>query len=259
MTWVVGRSVIVGYAVGLSDIRVTLCDGSERDCLRKIYPVGRMLALGFAGSVAIGFAMVERLATLLGGAAPGMGWDPTIVADWWPADARLVFEQFPEAERKLHAHLIMLGAHPNQNNGDVPWARCYVYRFMSPDFDVQLAPAEHVVSIGSGSGVSHYIQVLAGLRDSDELLQLEAVVPGGVALGTMDSLTKAIAANPTPGVSTRLHLCLVRRDLIEISANDQRYVGHPELDLIMPAVANSKAELEQLLSQAGLSSAGASC
>ena len=49
-----------GFAVGISDIRVTT-PNEERDCLQKIYAVGPGVALGFAGSVAIGFAMVDRL------------------------------------------------------------------------------------------------------------------------------------------------------------------------------------------------------
>jgi hypothetical protein len=50
-----------GYSIGISDIRVTLADGSERDCLQKIHPVAQSIALGFAGSVAIGFRMVSTM------------------------------------------------------------------------------------------------------------------------------------------------------------------------------------------------------
>ena len=60
MTWIVGRSIPFGYSVALSDIRVTL-DGREIDCLQKIYPVGPFIAMGFAGSVPIGFAMIDRM------------------------------------------------------------------------------------------------------------------------------------------------------------------------------------------------------
>jgi hypothetical protein len=34
MTWIVGTPCMFGYGFGISDIRVTLSDGSERDCLR---------------------------------------------------------------------------------------------------------------------------------------------------------------------------------------------------------------------------------
>ena len=54
MTWVVGMPTMFGYGIGISDVRITLADGSERDCLQKIYPVGRFLAMGLAGFVPIG-------------------------------------------------------------------------------------------------------------------------------------------------------------------------------------------------------------
>src|SRR6266511_2331168 len=76
MTWIVGRAVPWGCAAALSDIRVTLADRSEVDCLQKIYPVGRFIALGFAGSVAIGFGMVGRLRQLLGTVKPGEACEP---------------------------------------------------------------------------------------------------------------------------------------------------------------------------------------
>src|SRR6266508_1806553 len=84
MTWIVGRALPWGCAAALSDIRVTLADRSEVDCLQKIYPVGRFIALGFAGSVAIGFGMVGRLRQLLGTVKPGEAWEPDVVAEWWP-------------------------------------------------------------------------------------------------------------------------------------------------------------------------------
>jgi len=50
-----------GYGFGLSDIRVTLGNGTEVDCLQKIYPVARWVAAGFSGSVQIGFALIDSL------------------------------------------------------------------------------------------------------------------------------------------------------------------------------------------------------
>jgi hypothetical protein len=35
-----------GYSIGISDIRVTLADGSEHDCLQKIYPIAQSITLG---------------------------------------------------------------------------------------------------------------------------------------------------------------------------------------------------------------------
>ena len=82
MTWIVGRSTLFGYAAGISDICVTLADRTERDCLQKVYPVGRFMAMGFAGSVQIGFKMVTRLADLLKTDDLEMAWLPEAVIDW---------------------------------------------------------------------------------------------------------------------------------------------------------------------------------
>jgi len=97
-----------GYGIGISDVRVTLGDSTEHDCLQKIYPVGRFIAMGFAGSVRIGFAMIETLAALLYHEDQSMSWDPDAVAEWWPDDARQVFSQFDGAERMHHSHLMMI-------------------------------------------------------------------------------------------------------------------------------------------------------
>ena len=53
-----------GYSFGISDVRVTLGDASEVDCLQKAHPIGRHVAAGFAGSVKIGFAMIDELRRL---------------------------------------------------------------------------------------------------------------------------------------------------------------------------------------------------
>ena len=101
MTWIVGRALPWGYTVAVSDIRVTFDNGSEVDCLQKIYEVGPFIALGFAGSVRIGFRMVERLRQLLGGLKPGQTWKPDVVAELWPEEARKVFARFSKRQQDL--------------------------------------------------------------------------------------------------------------------------------------------------------------
>lgn len=56
---------MTGYAFGLSDVRVTFADKNEKDCLQDINPVGQYLAAAFAGSVQIGFRMIESLCQYL--------------------------------------------------------------------------------------------------------------------------------------------------------------------------------------------------
>ena len=65
MTCVVAASTIWGYGALYSDVQVTLSDGSTRDMLRKAYPVANVIAAGFAGSVRIGFSLIQSLESIL--------------------------------------------------------------------------------------------------------------------------------------------------------------------------------------------------
>jgi hypothetical protein len=89
MTWIVGYSSPLGYAVGISDIRVTFRGNRTKDCLQKIHPISPNICLGFAGSVRIGFSLVERLRYELRNTPPGSAWDQYEVAKWCPG----VFEE----------------------------------------------------------------------------------------------------------------------------------------------------------------------
>lgn len=108
VTWIVGAPTMFGYGFGISDVRVTLADGEEIDCLQKIYPIGRHFAAGFAGSVAIGFAMVEELRRLSSYADERMACDPRAAFREWPACARTVFSAFDGTEQNGRCHLMQL-------------------------------------------------------------------------------------------------------------------------------------------------------
>src|SRR6266508_493814 len=243
MTWIVGRALPWGCAAALSDIRVTLADRSEVDCLQKIYPVGRFIALGFAGSVAIGFGMVGRLRQLLGTVKPGEAWEPDVVAEWWPEDARKVFAAFPEGEQSLGCHLLMAGA-------------------------------DEIGSSGSGEVFAEYSQALRKLdeRHGFEFLQLEVGQPGGSAIGLLRLISQAVEATPKLGISHHMHVCVARRGEILFGNNNARrgeilfgnnnlhYIGESSgEDIIMPPVAQSYAELGQMLRDRGKALALAMC
>jgi hypothetical protein len=272
MTWIVGRALPWGYAAAVSDIRVTWPDKSEVDCLQKIYQVGPFIALGFAGSVAIGFRMVDRLRQLLGGLKPGQAWKPDVVAELWPEEARKVFARFSKWEQDLQCHLLMVGAHPTRDNGHAPMP--YVYRFKSPDFVPLLAGANEIVSIGTGEVVEEYSQTLRKLyeRMGFDFLQLEVGQPGGSALGLLHLISQAVEATPKLGISHHMHVCVARRGEIQLGNNNQRrgeirfdnnnpnyIVESSEEDLIMPPVAQSHAEFNRMLRDRGKALALATC
>jgi hypothetical protein len=218
MTWIVGTPTPFGHAVALSDIKVTLGDNSECDCLQKIYPVGRFLALGFAGSVQIGFDMVACLSRLLYHPNASLAWEPQAVAGWWPQHARGIFGSAAKEEQDSDSQLMLLGVHPTEHLGNPEWPKASVHRFSAPDFEPVAAACREVVCIGLGTEVGEYAALLSSLSGSLDVLKFEMV--GGVALGLEAILTKTLQRWPRPGVSRHLHVCQVWRGGISLKTND---------------------------------------
>src|SRR5450759_2701557 len=101
MTWVVGATSVFGYGALYSDVQVTFADGSTRDLVQKAYPLGNFIAAGFAGSVRIGFKLLQSLAVFLVLPDEALGShasDPIWVATQWAPIARSVFEGAPPIE-----------------------------------------------------------------------------------------------------------------------------------------------------------------
>ena len=259
MTWVVGAASL-GYAVGISDVRVTFKGGLEKDCLQKLYPVSRFIAIGFAGSVKIGFAMVEALAILLREPAHGTAWIPDEVADCFSDAAKMVFENYPD-EKKSRSHLMLLGAHPV--NDSIPGnAICSVHVLKSPDFVPELAPVGEVVSIGSGGIVASYAATLKSFTtDPLSLMKMLQAGPTMGALPLIHATQATVERNPTPGISPHMHVCTVRRAFMQVSPNDEdRYLPSGEkIEIRMPPVATTWSEFKRRVSADGNSAEGAVC
>jgi len=286
MTWIVGAEGMLGYGVGLSDIRVTLSDGREIDCLQKIYGVGNFLAAGFAGSVAIGFALVDRLTELLT-CGPEGAWDPVAVAEWWPQDAREIFDRFPKDERELQSHMILVAAHPSEDTGPSGWSRNYVYTFRSPDFRGLRCVQPEVAAIGCGSNFEPCRAAVQSLSKNHDwrftLMKAELGCRGGMATLLGFHLTELLRETRPAGVSAHLHCCWVYRGKIVIAPTDYASKGRwsvfslgveaaeqaladpeknrpvsPGMEFFrMPPVAKSLKELEAMLQRQGLSAARA--
>jgi hypothetical protein len=103
MTWIVGASTMFGYGFGISDVCVALGDDDKVDCLQKVYPIGRHFAAGFAGLVAIGFAMLDELRRLSTYADERIACDPRAAFREWPACARAVFSDSKVLSRRVGA------------------------------------------------------------------------------------------------------------------------------------------------------------
>jgi hypothetical protein len=111
MTWVIGASSVFGYGVMMSDVRVTFGDGSERDLVKKAYPVGRFIVAGFAGSIRIGFQMIESLKEFLvppSNAGPG-AWRPEWIAEHWKPIAGQIFATAHPQEQAARCQILLVG------------------------------------------------------------------------------------------------------------------------------------------------------
>ena len=130
MTWIVGTVPPFGYSILVSDTCVSWSNGTEKACLQKIHKVGDDFLCGFAGSVKIGFVLLDALATQL---PRKQVRTPTVLArDWIPSLASRVFRAAPEPERKLGCQITVAAVHPTENLGDAPWLRTYVWTFSYP-------------------------------------------------------------------------------------------------------------------------------
>jgi hypothetical protein len=260
LTWIVGTSTPFGYAIAASDIRVTLSDGTELDCLRKIHAVGRNIALGFAGSVEIGFSMVHRLYAALR-SQDQRGSIPGEVARMWQAEAQLVFENSPPAEQALGTELMMIGVRPvtsvdipGQGEADVWQASVYVFR--GPVFASMRINHFRVVSIGSGSVVSAYAEALE--RTSKDPTLLHFAGAGGAAVILGSNIKSDVQNSPTPGISPHVHVCVAAHGGILIKSNDTQVEqgGRVVEDFKMPPVADSMESLREILNRNGCAVAG---
>ena len=247
MTWVIGRAGPFGHAVGLSDIRVTRDDQSEHDCLQKIHRVTANMVLGFAGSVAIGLEAVAQMRAALHRDDQADRWDPGTVAETLPDGMRRLFESFSADEQALTCELMLLSAHPTWNDGPAPWARCYVHRFYSPDFEPSEAAPGQIVSIGSGASVAPYSKALEELGSDIDMFKLEVGFSGGSALGLMVSLSHLLEWNPTRGISQFLQIYIVGRDEVRFGNNGSDTKPVPD-------VARDMGEFGNLLGKLGASS-----
>jgi hypothetical protein len=265
MTWIVGRTLPFGYAAAVSDIRVTTPNG-YKDCLQKVYEVGPFMALGFAGSALIGFRMVETLQNLLAVAQPDEAWEPEVVAQWWPEDAKEVFEQYAQVVDDPVCEMMLLSAHPTQDTGNPNWPRCYVHRFRSPYFEPELAEPDGVfpggskaVAIGCGDESSRYCEVLDHATDYNPGTH-GSVMQGEFTSRLLFEVRSTVVNYPTPDVSPFLQLCTVNRLYVRIiDANGKRYGAEGDVtDFTVPKLAKNLVELDRELQDLG-GSANARC
>lgn len=270
MTWIVGASSLFGYGVVISDVQVTLHDGKTIDIIQKAYPLSNYIIGGFAGSVMIGFMLLQNLATILQvpSGQESYAWDPVEIANYWSPIARDIFASAPLEERKLRSQFLLVGASPDpiKRGQPIGWdSEIYIIRFSSPEFTPRvMVKRNKICTIGSGSQVDKYKQLLREIHRSgirSPLYTIEARNPHGWGKNLAFHLSRHINENPYPGISKHLHVFTVTRGEILLHNND--YKMYPKdgsiIDIKMPDVAKTYSEFESMIQKIGSQAAGAIC
>ncbi|WP_424208626.1 hypothetical protein [Sulfuricaulis sp.] len=264
MTWVIGASTIFGYGAVVSDVQVTFRNGTTIDMLQKAYPISNFIVAGFAGSVRIGFMLLQSLSDFLElppGTEDTHAWDPIWVSTNWAPIAKNVFGRAPSEEKSLGSQLLLVGASPTESLGLA--SEAIFARFADPDFDPGImTKAIKLCSIGSGSRISEYKRIIKPLfRLSSGILQAEVMNPGGWARTLSFSISRAINDHPRSGISRHLNLFHVRRGAIYEENNDERIYprdGSPN-EIRMPQLARGYPQFVEMARQINVSSAEAVC
>ncbi len=284
MTWVIGASSIFGYGAIMSDVRVTFSGGSERDILQKAYPLGPYIIGGFAGSVKIGFELLNSLQYGLSPPAtagpPGSlwTWDPVAVAHEWQSVARAIFANADPAEQAAHSHILIVGISHEALNPDAVKApniiqrpRAIIIRMMSPEFEPLITSKPlSVEHIGSGANVEKYVELMEHYFDPmSGTLQAETAAFGMWPKMLSSGVRQVVSEHPVSGVSPHVHILVCRSGQMFMMTNDTTIVPHGKepIEFKMPKVAQSygeflascKSGMRRGGRRAGLNARGISC
>lgn len=269
MTWVIGASSLFGYGVLLSDIQVTV--GNKRfDLLQKGYPLSKFIAGGFAGSVKIGFELLQSLSDMLQMPpnSDHLAWDPLKIAPHWSPIAKNIFAQATPQEKVLGSRFLIVAASPYPLGGTWPpgWdSKIFLIRFSSPDFKPQIMSKRvKFCSIGSGARVDKFKRIIrtkGKLGIFDSTLKTEVRNPFGWAKTLASSLFSLVDENPQDGISKHFNIITVKRG--EINQSHINYKIHlPDgttKEEKMPELARSYHELEAMLAERKINISGAIC
>lgn len=259
-------TLVIGTAFGdhggalISDTRVTFESGQSRDMIRKAYPVGNYIAVGFAGSVRIGFSMVHNLKLNLQTPAEAASdiWEPMSVAREWSHIAKAIFEGAPIAEQRLGSRVLMVGIDPKGSGARL-------IRFASPEFAPQFVrKGLRTCSIGSGTADRGYMRVVRAHADIKaspvKLLQ------GGMNFWAGDlanGIGQEVLNNPRSDVGRHFHVLTVEHRGFSLHTSSRStfvdwHDGPINLDP-MPDVATGFAQFCEIAREEGLSASAAKC
>ena len=256
----------------ISDVRITFSDGTEKDMLRKVYPVGPWMLAGFAGSVRIGMTLIDNLKQSLSDTIPrdgpegyGFVFNPDAVAQEWGPRAAEIFAAMPAEEQAAGSQILLVGVNnpPPEtplppNSQQLPYV--HIIKFSWPNFEPQPAnerwTAEH---IGSGADIERFVESIRGLfRMENGTLNVE-MAPGGWGSLLGHCVGRLVRENPVNGISahTNIDTCHLGR---MFKANNNERIFPPDGTVInfeMPPIAENYDQFLAMCGQAGIAAVGA--
>lgn len=222
-----------------------------KDCVQKAYIVGASMAVGFAGSIKIGFELIKSFKEFLEPPhkEKGFAWQPDWVAENWSPKAKKIFDAAPAEEKKLHSEIIIVGASPKEDNGIPGWAKIYTIKLQSPNFVLKINEnSNQILCIGNGANeYANKIQEI--LDDSSSSMKMEVAFSGGHGMTIMHRIQTAIKKIPNKHISEHLHYFIVKREGFIEGNNDYGYFENKEMKKFeMPKLATEYDELLTMLS-----------
>ncbi len=249
----------------VSDVQVTFGDGRTADLVRKAYPVGPYIVGAFAGSVYIGFSLLQSIADYLRMPpdAPENGcWEPNVVAEHWAPIARTVFEAASEEQKALGAQFLLVGPHPTED-GIPERAIPYLCKFSYPTFEPEIVRSGNsALSIGSGTNVPRYMEGIKDMLDpKNGLLQGEVGQTGGWARMLGFGVNRMLREHQTPGISQHVHIHVALRGSFQVQKSDM--TEYPKdgstVEIRMPPVAENYEQLVLMARNLGADAATTIC
>jgi hypothetical protein len=259
VTWVIGATTFSGCAIVVSDIQVTYVDEDGvtryRDCLQKTYMVGNHIIGGFAGSVPIGFLLLQDLTLGLRrpkDETPGF-WHVGPVAHVWRSRAREIFQSASPLEQEGGSEILLAGVEEAEPEQSLSGYRSTIVVMRAPEFEPELTKKFHsFAQIGSGSEVAEYVEILQDHFNFEDGGQI-----GGLTKGDAQMLADMLGASlhqrarklSRKGISAHMHVHVLSFGEAHQWSNDTTdYQAHLRGERpIMPPVARSMKQLEEML------------
>lgn len=263
MTFVVALTGLPNGGYVANDVRVGSFDGQRRFVpwpdvgLQKVYPIGPYVVAGFAGSVELGFWAIDDLRRYVGDPPEGVAVIPSVIARWWWRRPRRAWTSIPAHLRRLGLSVIVLGVSP----AATPLTVSHGFIFRHPDFEFERISPLRPTGIGSGNGVPQAISALEDLVDpqnlNEGLLRFEVGLPMGGADALGFALGAALEAEPTPDVSAEFQIWRLRRGEILVGSNETTALTPGAKSRVMPSLATSWPDFQELTSKTGRSATAA--